>query len=119
MASLFWKTFGGITAAYYFRHFIFGLILPAPVYFSLRDNLYPPPFLWTCTFIAVNTLLYPYSRLLYEVIVDFVLGRSVFYINAGVALFFKLLTMYFCWLFAMFIAPLGLLYIYIIHSRSE
>lgn len=52
-------------------------------------------------------------------IVDFVLGRSVFYVNAGVVLFCKLLTMYFCWFFAMLIAPIGLLYIYILHSRTE
>jgi hypothetical protein len=119
MASLFWKTFGGITAAYYFRHFFFGLMFPVLTYFSLRDNLYPPPLLWTCAFVAVNTLLYPYSRFVYEVIVDFVLGSSVFYVNAGLMLLFKFLTMYFCWFFAMPIAPIGLLYIYIVQSRSE
>lgn len=119
MASLFWKTFGGLTPSYYFRHFFFGLVFPVPTYLGLRDNLYGPPLLWVYAFVGVNTLLYPYSRFVYEATVDFVLGRNVFYINAGVALFLKLLTMYFCWFFAMLIAPIGLLYLYIIHSRDE
>ncbi|ROZ74950.1 hypothetical protein [Ramlibacter sp. WS9] len=116
MAPLFWKTFGGITAAYYFRNLFFALI-PVLAYFALRDNVQEPPLLWTYAFVTVNTLLYPYARFLYESIVDFVLGRSVFYMNAGVLLFFKLLTMYLCWFGAMLIAPISLLYIYIIHSR--
>ena len=119
MASLFWKTFGGLAAAHYLRHFFFGLMFPVLTYFSLRDSVYPPPLLGTCAFVAANTLLYPYARFVYEAIVDFVLGSNVFYGNAGVALFVKFLTMYLCWFCALLIAPVSLLYIYILHARSE
>lgn len=119
MASLFWKTFGGLTAAYYFRHLFFGLMFPVITYFSLRDNLYPPPLIITCALVAVNTLLYPYARFVYEGVVHFVLGESVFYVNAGAHLFWKFLTMFCCWFLAIPIAPLGLLYLYFVHSREE
>lgn len=119
MASLFWKTFGGLTAAYYFRHFFFGLMFPVITYFSLRDNLYPSPLIATCALVAANTLLYPYARFVYEGVVHFVLGDSVFYVNAGVHLFWKFLTMFCCWFLAILIAPLGLLYLYFVHSREE
>ncbi|ROZ71270.1 hypothetical protein [Ramlibacter sp. WS9] len=62
---------------------------------------------------------YPYARFLYESIVDFILGRSVFYVNAGVLLLFKLLTMYLCWFGAMPVAPIDLIHIYCIHSRRR
>lgn len=119
MASLFWKTLGGLSAAYYFRHFFFGLMFPLITYFGLHDNLYPAPLIATYIFVAVNTLLYPYARFVYESVVHFVLGDSAFYINAGVHLLWKFVTMSCCWFLAMAIAPVGLLYLYIVHSRSE
>ncbi|MDP3759723.1 MAG: hypothetical protein Q8R01_04305 [Ramlibacter sp.] len=118
MASLFWKTFGGLSAAYYFRHFFFGLMFPVLTYFGLRDNLYPPPLLPTSALVAANTLLYPYARFVYESIVQFFLGENVFYVNSGVLLFCKFLTMLLCWFFALFIAPIGLLYLYVVHTRD-
>ena len=119
MAFLFWKTFGGLTAPYYFRHFFFGLMFPVITYFSLRDNLYPPPLIATYAFVAANTLLYPYARFVYESVVHFILGDSVFYINAGVHLLWKFLTMYCCWFLAIPIAPVGLVYVYLLHSKEE
>lgn len=117
MASLFWKTFGGLSAACYFRHFFFGLMFPVLTYFSLRDHLHPPPLLPTLALVAANTLLYPYARFVYEGIVYFLLGENLFYVNSGVLLFCKFLTMLLCWFFALFIAPIGLLYLYLVQTR--
>ena len=118
MASLFWKTLGGLPAGCYFRHLLFGLMFPLLTYFSLRDHLYPPPLLPTCALVAANTLLYPYARFIYESVVTFFLGENLFYVNSGVLLFCKFLTMLLCWFFALFIAPIGLLYLYVVHSRE-
>jgi hypothetical protein len=69
-------------------------------------------------FLVANTLLYPYARFVYEGVVGFVLGHNTFYVNAMLMLFVKALTMLLCWLFALFIAPVGLIYLYVHHSRA-
>ncbi|WP_256857306.1 hypothetical protein [Xanthomonas axonopodis] len=69
--------------------------------------------------LAVNTLLYPYSRFVYESIVGYIMGGNVFFVNAILMLFVKLMTMAICWSFAIFIAPIGLLYLYVHHSQRS
>lgn len=73
----------------------------------------------TIVIVAVNTLLYPYSRFVYESIVDFILGRNVFFVNATMMLIVKWMTMTFCWGFAIFVAPIGLAYLYFARGRSR
>lgn len=112
------KTFGGLSPQYYFRHFIFGLIFPAIfLYASIRGGGGIP--IGVAIFFAVNTFLYPYSRFVYESIMGFLLGDNVFFINALVMLFVKLLTMALCWTFAIFVSPIGLLYLYYYHSKKR
>jgi hypothetical protein len=70
---------------------------------------------------VVCTLLYPYSRFVYESVIEFLTGNNEFYV-AGNLLFlmiiFKLVMMTLCWTLAPFIAPIGLGYLYFHHSRS-
>lgn len=114
------KTLGGLSRPYYIRQFLFGLIFPALVLFALTHGTKAPPVPFgTYAFLAVNTLLYPYSRFVYESIVGYILGNNVFFVNAAFMLFVKLMTMAICWCFAIFIAPVGLLYLYIHHSRNS
>ncbi|ABE53889.1 conserved hypothetical protein [Shewanella denitrificans OS217] len=67
--------------------------------------------------LIANTLLYPYSRFVYENVVGFILGRQVFFVNAIFMLVVKLFTMALCWCLAIFIAPIGLLYLYFRNSK--
>ena len=69
--------------------------------------------------LIVNTLLYPYSRFVYEGIVRFIMGDNVFYVNAFLMLFVKYITMGLCFSFAIVIAPIGLAYLYFYHSKQE
>jgi hypothetical protein len=69
-------------------------------------------------FMVVSAFLYPYSRFIYESIVDFILGSNTFFVNAILVLFFKFLTMALCFSFAIFIAPIGLAYLYFYHSKK-
>jgi hypothetical protein len=41
----------------------------------------------------------------------------VFFLNGIIMLFLKLMTMVLCFSFAIFIAPIGLIYLYFYHSR--
>lgn len=117
MQSIFAKTFGGLSRPYYFRHFLFGLIFPAFFFFFVSHAGKPIPFPVVLFFI-VNTLLYPYARFVYEGVMSFILGNNVFFVNAIMMLFAKFTTMLICWAFAIFIAPIGLVYLYFRHSRA-
>lgn len=112
------RTFGGLSPQYYFRQFIFGLIFPALMTFVLSRSTHAIP-LVMIGLLAINTLLYPYSRFVYEGVVGFIMGQNVFWVNAFVLLFVKVMTMALCWLFAIFIAPVGLVYLYFHHGRAS
>ena len=118
MSSFFRKSFGGLSAEYYFRQFFFGFLLLLLFYYSYHDNPHPLP-LKAHLLIVASTLLYPYSRFVYEGIVGFVLGDNFFFVNAWLMLMVKFVTMFCCWLFALFIAPVGLLYLFVRNSRRD
>ncbi|WP_253306915.1 hypothetical protein [unidentified bacterial endosymbiont] len=111
------KTLGGLSKEYYFRQFIFGLIFPAFIIFMDIPGKNSTPISVYLLF-AVNTTLYPYSRFVYESIVDFIMGDNVFFVNAIFMLIVKIFTMLLCWSFAIFISPIGLLYLYYHHSKQ-
>jgi hypothetical protein len=112
------KTFGGLSASYLLRQFIFGLIFPVAIFSILNDGKHPLQ-LSMIVMLVVNTLLYPYSRFVYESVMNFIVGDNVFFVNAILLLAFKFMTMMLCWTLAVFIAPLGLAYLYFYHSKSD
>lgn len=112
------KTFGGLSLNYYARNFIFGLIFPAFFLFMQSQTTHPTS-IGTIVFLVLSTLLYPYARFVYESIVGYIMGQNVFFINAIVMLIVKLITMLLCWTCAIFIAPLGLVYLYFYHSKQQ
>ncbi len=111
------KTFGGLSPQYYGRHFVFGLIISAFYVFMLSRSPHPMQ-VGFFLLILINTLLYPYSRFVYESVVSFVMGSNVFFVNAIVMMVVKMFTMLICWGFAIFISPVGLAYLYYRHSRA-
>jgi|LSQX01.1.fsa_nt_gb hypothetical protein len=123
MGTILQKTFGGLSREYYFRQLIFGAVL-ASLMIAININggltLINGGLTLPVTFIAiliVNALLYPYSRFVYESIMAFIMGDNVFFLNGIIMLFLKLMTMVLCFSFAIFIAPIGLIYLYFYHSR--
>jgi len=105
------KTFGGLSASYYFRHLVFGAMFPIFMFLILHQSNRSLQISMVLMAI-VNTLLYPYARFVYESIMDFILGKNVFFVNALLMLAMKLMTMLLCWAFAIFVAPVGLAYLY-------
>ncbi len=112
------KTLGGLSLNYYIRQFIFGLIFPA-LFLLMQYQTTRPTSIGMISFMVISTLLYPYARFVYESIIDFIMGQNVFFINAIVMLFTKMITMLLCWVFAIFIAPVGLVYLYFYHSKQQ
>lgn len=111
------KTLGGLSAQYYFRQLVFGVGLAALFIFLASQGGHSPSF-GQLAFALVSTLLYPYSRFVYESVVGFIMGNNLFLVNALVMLTVKFVTMLMCWAFALFVAPLGLVYLYVHHSRQ-
>jgi hypothetical protein len=111
------KSFGGLSAKYYMRQFIFGLIFPAfMIFMSMHGKT--PISSGMITFMVISSLLYPYARFVYESVVDFIMGENLFFVNALLMLIVKFIMMVLCWAFALFIAPIGLLYLYFYHSKQ-
>lgn len=69
-------------------------------------------------FFSVFTLLYPYSRFVYESVVGFILGNNVVFGNAILFFVVKGVTMLICWMGALFIAPIGLIWLYLRNRTS-
>ncbi|MDR0702129.1 MAG: hypothetical protein LBF61_06915 [Azoarcus sp.] len=116
------KTFGGLSKQYYFRQFVFGLVLAALIVVllvSMAESTGKAPPFFTFLLIAINTILYPYSRFVYESIVNFIIGNNVFIVNAIAMIVVKIMMMSICWSMAIFIAPVGLAYLYYHHSKNE
>ena len=108
------KTFGGLTPSYYFRQLAFGsLFLALNLWMMARyGHGQTTKMVVSSIFFIVTTALYPYSRFVYESIVGFIVGNNVVFGNAFMMLFVKAITMARCWVFAVFIAPIGLGYLY-------
>ena len=103
--------FGSMKSGYYFRQLFFGVILGA-LFIAGKVKASPELPLGEIAMAVVSTILYPYARFVYESIVGFVMGNNLFVVPALILLFVKLCTMIMCWFLAIFIAPLGLAYIY-------
>lgn len=102
-----------MSGGYYLRQLFFGLLIALALHgLSTRLPLFSPalgPTGWLLVSV-VNTLLYPYARLLYEGLWAFILGDQVYYFGGLlllIVLVFRLVMMLFCWAYAL---PLALLF---------
>lgn len=111
------KTFGGLSREYYFRQLVFGLAFLA-FFVLMMLNSPGGVAIGALVVMVINALLYPYSRFVYESIMGFIMGNNVFFVNALLMLLVKLVTMLICFMFAIFIAPVGLAYLYYHHSKQ-
>ncbi|ODS09713.1 hypothetical protein [Vibrio scophthalmi] len=118
MKEFFKVTFGGLETSYLIRQYIFGILITA-FYVSVLTSDGKVLSTSVIAMFALNTLLYPYSRFVYESIVGFVLGENVFYVNAILMMIVKIMTMVICWAASIFIAPIGLAYIYYRQTRTQ
>ena len=118
MLTFFKKTFGGLFTSYYIRQFLFGLIFVVFICYTMF--IANQGVKWVALLIvAINQILYPYSRFVYESIVGYIMGNNVIFANLYLIFVVKLMTMALCWGFAIFIAPIGLVYLYFYHSKQE
>ena len=111
------KTFGGLSRQYYLRQLFFGALFFALIAWTTLQSKHGTN-VGIIVFAAISTLLYPYSRFVYESIINFIVGNNMFFGNAIMMMTVKLMTMAMCWSMAIFIAPVGLVYLYFYHRRA-
>ncbi|MEG5264165.1 hypothetical protein TRP66_07665 [Pseudomonas sp. JDS28PS106] len=111
------KTFGGLSRQYYLRQLFFGALFFALIAWTALQSKQGIN-VGIIVFALISTLLYPYSRFVYESIINFIIGNNVFFGNAIMMMTVKLMTMALCWSMAIFIAPVGLVYLYFYHRRA-
>jgi len=112
------KTLGGLSRQYYFRQLFFGLVIAAFTYYMSTQGGKAPMPIGMMVFTVVTTLLYPYSRFVYESIMGYIMGNNIFIGNAIIMLMVKFMTMVMCWAGALLIAPIGLAYLYYHHTKA-
>ena len=117
MKDFFINTFGGLKPSYLIRQYIFGICL-ALFFANMNMQGGRELSLGVMSMLVINTALYPYSRFVYESVIEFILGDNTFYVNAIVMLFAKIMTMFICWVAAIFVAPVGLAFIYYKNTRA-
>ncbi len=112
------KTFRGLTASYYIRQLVFGVAIGFALVFLMSGG-FKNITVGLVIFAIISTLLYPYSRFVYESIANFIFGNNVFFVNAIWLLAVKFVTMSICWAGAIGIAPIGLAYLYFYHTKNN
>ncbi|SPU46612.1 hypothetical protein [Brevundimonas diminuta] len=66
----------------------------------------------TLAVFGVGALLFPFSKLVWDEIKRVMMGETVFFMNTIILMFLKVLVNFFLWGFSIFIAPLGILYLW-------
>ncbi|PPA31092.1 hypothetical protein C3737_02570 [Aeromonas jandaei] len=120
MKTIFAKTFGGLDKSYYLRQLFFGALLPAVIIFMTTQNPTAKPMPVSAMFyLGLNTILYPYSKFVWDSIKNFLMGSNIVTLALPFFLLVKLFTIVICWGMAIFIAPIGLAWLWWHHSKSE
>ena len=115
------KSFGGLSKEYFLRQLMFALIMYSLyIYYAIFSSSGSRHGDWvTILFMTVSTLLYPYSRFVYETVVNTIIGDNNFQVGGIIFLFCKIATMLMCWIYALLVAPVCLLFLFGYHSIKE
>lgn len=110
--------FKGLTTEYYFRQLFFGALFAGFIIFMDMQGEGEPKY-GLYAMAVINTLLYPYSRFAYETIMNFLIGNNMFIIDiTWIFIIWKIFIMAICFSLAIFIAPIGLLFIYFYQKKN-
>lgn len=109
------RTFGALRPTYVIRAYVIGAIffacilwlhLQTPDTHSTTDKVVMLAYLFACT------LLFPFAKLVWDELRNVALGSNFFLMNAAILIFLKLVVNMMLWFFAVFVAPLGILYLW-------
>jgi len=105
------RIFGSVDRAYLIRAYIISFAIfafYAAIFSRGTHTIYPSA--WA--FLIVNTILFPFSKLVWDEIMSLLLGRNMFILPAIFLMFAKLIINVALWAGAIFVAPLGILWLW-------
>lgn len=118
MQALSW-IFGSLSLAFLARSYLIGLVLLGGVVWMMsRSEGGIEAHLPAVGLGFVQTLLFPFAKLAWNELRDFLLGNTVFFGNAVLVLLAKVVVNVVLWAFALVIAPLGFGYLWF-RTRSR
>ena len=111
------NAFAGLDKQYLFKQYVISVVV-CITYGVIVSKYGQGVGFYTLLSFSVNTVLYPYSRYLFDSLIDIIFGKTRFDKSSGVLMAIKILSIFLCWSAALFIAPLGLLFIHFRGSRA-
>lgn len=114
------QAFAGLSTQYYTRQAIVGLGIALVMLWVLTPK--HVPMLSHVGFIAgllINAALYPYARFGYEEVRDYLVGENEVIANPMMRMLVKAIMMLLCFNFALFLAPIVLIYLYLEQADGD
>lgn len=107
------RTFGAIDRQFLVRAYLIGVALMAFfVWIELKAEGNIAAAAPQILLAIASTILFPFAKLVWNEIRDFLLGSNVFFLNAILMVAGKVVVNLMLWFFAFFIAPVGLVYLW-------
>ncbi|MEG2812809.1 MAG: hypothetical protein RR912_09920 [Clostridium sp.] len=107
------KIFGSVDIGYLIKSYIFSIIM---IYLCLNDIDKSP----SVVFVAIlNGILFPFSALLWDTLSDLIMGNNMIILPLPMMLVWKFIKIFLLYIFAIIIAPLGIIYIIIRNKYFE
>lgn len=101
--------FGQFNLSYLIKSYIISAIMTYVCWNHVFvDNPSFPKFL-----LIINLLLFPFATIIYDTIVDLLSGGTVFILPIPILIFYKLFKILFLYMFAILLAPIGIIFLYI------
>ena len=100
------RIFGSVERSYLIRAYIFGAL-----FFAFVMALGPRANAFLTVYFAICTVLFPFAKLVWDEAKSVILGNNIFFLPALILVVLKLFINILLWAFALFVAPLGILYL--------
>ena len=108
------RIFGGLQPSYLIRSYLVGLIFfSLMIGMALNAETKNGSPVGLIVFASLSTLLFPFAKLVWDELRDLAFGNNVIFMNAMMLIMLKWLVNGFLWAFAIFVAPIGILYLWL------
>lgn len=111
------RVFGAVNRAYLVRAYVIGVAIFAFLVWAMSSYLDSNPdkqfnHYGIFTYFAICTVLFPFAKLAWDQLRDFAMGGNLIVMNAIFLLMLKVWINAFLWSSAVFVAPLGMFWLW-------
>jgi len=107
------RIFGAVEPRFLARSYVLGVAIFALMTWLLfQAAVTPTKLMQSLMLFGVSTLLYPFAKLVWNEIRNFLMGDNVIFANAILVMASKLVINIALWSFAVFVAPVGMAYLW-------